>query len=197
LPPVSSLAEPSPVHEEFAAPGMEPRDNGRAPSTIVVHEPFSNPEREEATGQPPLPERRSAISRYVPMAAAAAVALVAIVFVAAHHATPAPPAVTILPPPPVAEPARPVIPASAPKQPLQSWRVIAYTYARHQDAEKKAKSINTRFAGIHAEVFTVGSSHLVSLGAHLTRDEAVALQRKAIGKGLPHDTYIQNFRSEE
>src|SRR5207248_1124071 len=134
-------------------------------------------------------------------AAAVTVAVVAIVFAVAHHATPAPPAVTIVPPP-AAEPAATVIPASVipastPKQPLSSWRVIAYTYARHQDAEKKVRAVNSRVAGIHAEVFAVGSSYLVSLGAHLTREEAVALQRKAIGRGLPRDTYVQNFRSEE
>jgi hypothetical protein len=160
---------------------------------------------EPAPIQPPLLPKRPTITRYVPVAAAAAMALVAIVFVLAHHGTPEPPAVAIVPPP-VGEasraiPARAipahVIPASVPKQPLSSWRVIAYTYARHLDAEKKVQSINTRFAGIHAEVFAVGSSYLVSLGAHLTRDQAAALQRKVIGKGLPRDTYIQNFRSEE
>jgi hypothetical protein len=90
-----------------------------------------------------------------------------------------------------------LFPTSAPKQPLSSWRVIAYAYARQQDAEKKAQSIDARFAGIHAEVFRVGPSYLISLGAHLTREEAAVLQRKAIGKGLPRDTYIQNFRIEE
>lgn len=189
------MAEPSPANHEFAA-GLEPRDNAASPSTILVHEPFSRFVREEATERPTPPNQPSAIARFVPLAAAAAVVLLAIVFVIAHHATPAPPAVAIVPPP-VAEPAARVTPASAPKQPLSSWRVIAYTYSRHEDAEKKAQSINSRFTGIHAEVFAVGSSYLISLGAHMTRDEAAALQRKAIGKGLPRDTYIQNFRSEE
>src|ERR1017187_4464707 len=192
----AAAAEPSPADVEFAVPDVEPRESAPRPPAISVHEPFTTIAGEEPAGEPAPPEEPPIITRYVSLAAVAAVALLAIVFVVAHHATPAPPALAIVPPP-VAEPAARVIPTSAPKQLLPSWRVVAYTYSRHQDAEKKAESINTRFAGIHAEVFRAGSSYLISLGAHLTREEAATLQRKAIGKGLPRDTYIQNFRTDE
>jgi hypothetical protein len=203
-------AASGPAHEEYASTGHEPASAGlerrdtvaRAPA-IMVHEPFSIVGKEEAAAEPPQPTPPqgptppSPISRYVPIGAVALVALLAVIFVIEHHGTQAPPAVAIMPPP-VAEtppPAR-VIPASTPKETNQTWRVIAYTYARNQDAEKKAQFINSRFADLHAEVFKPASrstSYLISLGGRLTREEAAALQRKAIGKGLPRDTYIQNF----
>ena len=194
-----NAAHRSPVSEEFAAPVTELPESAPRPPAIMVHEPFSifgsdGLVSEEPAVEPPPPEEPT-ILRYVPLVAVAAVALLAIVFVIAQHATSAPPAVAILPPP-VAEPAARVIPASAPKPAVPNWRVIAFTYSRYKDAEKKAQSINTKYAGIHAEVYTLGSnpsSYLVSLGAHLTREEATALRRKALGKGLPRDTFIRNF----
>lgn len=155
--------------------------------------------------QRPARKQWPGIARWVPLVAVLAIALVAGVFVLAHRSTPAPPSappiVAVAPSPVVVTPALPQPPkvaaaAPAPRQPFQTWRVIAYTYAHLNDAEKKVQSINTRFAGFHAEVFTLKHSpvpYLVSLGAHLTRDEAAALQKKAIAKGLPPDTFIRNF----
>jgi serine/threonine protein kinase len=170
-----------------------------------VHEPYTSFENENAFHTPPEHGPSFPFAKYVPMVAVAAIALLVIIFVAAHHAAPAPPAVAIVPPPPVVEaPARVipvpqarVVPVNVPKSSSpQNWRVISFTYARMKDAEKKAASINAKYRDIHAEVFTLNSkpqTYLISIGAHLTRDEAASLQRKAIGKGMPHDTFIRNF----
>lgn len=104
-------------------------------------------------------------------------------------------------PPPISDTA----PAPAQKPPSDSvsgpsheyWRVIAYTYARYSAAEQKARAINARWDGAQAEVFRptgVRHSHyLVTLGGHMTRDEAVRFLKIARGKGMPRDTYIQNY----
>jgi len=190
-------AEPLPATGLAPAPPLE---SAVRPPAIVVHEPFSVIGSGESAPEPQRPAE-SPLARYVPLAAAAAVLLLAVLFVVAQHGTPPPPAVAIVPPP-VQEPVKPILPVkAAPAKPAapaapaspQTWRVIAFTYSRYQDAEKKVQSINSRLSGIHAEVFRVGSSYLVSLGAHLTRDAAAALRRTAIGKGLPRDTFIQNY----
>jgi hypothetical protein len=187
---VSESAVELSSESEFRAP--DPAENIQRPA-IVVHEPFSAVTPHEPTEGPP-PED-SIFSRYVSRAAVGLVALLAMLFVIFNRGNQAPPAVAIIPPA-VSEPSGPIVPASAPKPSLQSWRVIAYTYARNADAEKKVQAINNRISGIHAEVFPLGSnptSYLVSLGAHLTRDEATALRRRALAKGMPRDTYIRNF----
>ncbi len=183
-----------PAHDEESASypedaETEPEPAPRPPS-IVVHEPFSIMGSEEPAAVE-APPNEPTFARYVPIAAVALVALLVIVFVIAQRGTPTPPAVAIVPP---AEPAASVIPA-APNA-LQSWRVIAYTFARYEDAEKRAQSINTRTPDIHAEVFTLGSSppsYLISLGGRMTREDAAALRKRALAKGLPRDTFIRNF----
>jgi len=136
------------------------------------------------------------------------------------HSKPVPQSVAIAPPPapvvaalpstvsdkpsPVKPPARPAAapvraskPAATTASSPANWRVIAYTYSRLQDAEKKAQHINTKYAGLQAEVFKPESrkqtAYLVALGGHMTREEAQAFQRKAVGRGMPRDTYIQNY----
>jgi hypothetical protein len=81
--------------------------------------------------------------------------------------------------------------------PREGWRVVAYTYPRYADAQRKAKSINRRWPGGRAAVFSPNGlnqpPHLVALGGPMTRDQAVRLLKVARGKGLPRDTYIQNY----
>ncbi len=78
-----------------------------------------------------------------------------------------------------------------------NWRVVAYTYNRYADAEKKVKTLNARWSGFHAEVFAPHGRgqgpYFVALGGRMTRDEAHSFQRRAISKGLPRDTFIRNF----
>ena len=75
--------------------------------------------------------------------------------------------------------------------------MVAYTYSRYPDAQRKAQTINRRWPGAKAVVFSpYGSNrppHLVALGGLMTRDQAVRLLKIARGKGLPRDVYIQNY----
>jgi eukaryotic-like serine/threonine-protein kinase len=81
--------------------------------------------------------------------------------------------------------------------PDRVWRVVAYTYSGYKPAEKKARHINGRWPGFHAEVFTPRGSgrppYLVALGGRMTRGEAAALQRSARAHGLPRDVFIRNY----
>jgi hypothetical protein len=75
--------------------------------------------------------------------------------------------------------------------------VIAYTYSHLKDAEHKAQTINQKMPGFHAEVFTPKGRNqppfFVALGGRMTRSDAAALQRRAMGRGLPRDTFIRNY----
>ena len=116
-----------------------------------------------------------------------------------------PAADTTLPPsePRPAEATR-TVPAPEPASPgdtaprhREAWRVIAYTYSRYADAQRKAQAINRRWPAAKAAVFSPNGSsrlpHYVALGGLMNRDEAVRLLKIARGKGLPRDTYIQNY----
>ncbi len=76
------------------------------------------------------------------------------------------------------------------------WRVILYTYNRSADAERKAKGINARHSGLHAEVFSPSGSsgpYLVTTEGQPSRQEALQARRRAVGAGMPRDAYIQNY----
>jgi hypothetical protein len=76
------------------------------------------------------------------------------------------------------------------------WRVIAYTYTSRAAAEKKARAINGKWPDLLTEVFVPGGAnglYLVALGGRMTREEALNLQRRAQGKGIPRDSYVQNY----
>ena len=87
-------------------------------------------------------------------------------------------------------------PSPLPPAGKEMWRVIAFTYRSKEAAAKKAQELNRKVPGIEAAVFSPSDRvgyYLVSVGGRLTREEAVALQRSARGKGLPRDLYIQNY----
>ncbi len=94
------------------------------------------------------------------------------------------------------------VPASRPAQPALAveggnWRVIAYTFNRQKDAQRKANDLNRRHSRFKAEVFSPSgksSVYLVSLGGTMSREEAMRLKQRAISSGMPRDTYAQNFR---
>jgi eukaryotic-like serine/threonine-protein kinase len=76
------------------------------------------------------------------------------------------------------------------------WRVIAYTYASRTAAENKARSVNEKWPELHAAVFAPRQRtgfYLVSLGGRMTKDDALRLQKRARGDGLPRDTFVQNY----
>jgi hypothetical protein len=95
---------------------------------------------------------------------------------------------------PAAEPAP--SPAEAPHS-REVWRVVAYSYSRYADAQRKAKTVSRRWPGSKAAVFSPNGSnrppHLVALGGVMTRDQALRLLKAARGKGLPRDAYIRSY----
>lgn len=76
------------------------------------------------------------------------------------------------------------------------WRVVAFTYNRQDQAQKKASSLTQQYPTLTPAVFspTGRAPWLVTIGGTLERDQAYALARKARGLGLPRDTYAQNYK---
>lgn len=77
------------------------------------------------------------------------------------------------------------------------WRVIVYTFNREADAEKKVKSLNAKHPHLEAQVFTPTANsgpYLVTVGGKMTRENAARFRSKAVSMGLPHDSYIQNYK---
>lgn len=79
-------------------------------------------------------------------------------------------------------------------KPHGQWRVIAYTYNREKDAQKKQSTLSRKRPGLQAEVFTPNgrAPYLVTVGGWMSQDEAFALAKRARGEGLPRDTYATN-----
>lgn len=85
------------------------------------------------------------------------------------------------------------LPASADSR--AGWRVIAFTYNRTTDAEKKVSEIAQNHPELQPAVFTP-SGHapfLVSIGGVMDRDAAYALARRSRSLRLPRDMYAQNY----
>lgn len=96
-------------------------------------------------------------------------------------------------PPPSAQP-QPA-PNNSPAGARTQWRVIAYTYNREDQAQKKSATIAHKHSELHPEVFTPSghAPYLVAIGGTMSRDEAFALAKKVRRQGLPRDTYAQNY----
>jgi hypothetical protein len=77
----------------------------------------------------------------------------------------------------------------------REWRVVAYTFNRQDQAQKRAEALNQKFASLHPQVFspTGRAPFLVTLGDPLPLDQAKALRDHARSSGLPRDTYMQNY----
>ena len=77
------------------------------------------------------------------------------------------------------------------------WRVVAFTYNHEDQAQAKAARVREQHPELRPEVFTPsgGAPYLVTIGGAMGRDDAYALARKAREKGLPRDSYAQNYRS--
>lgn len=76
-----------------------------------------------------------------------------------------------------------------------TWRVVAFTYNRKDQAQKKASSLASQHPELSPAVFSPNGKApwLVTIGGTLQRDEAYALAHKARSLGLPRDTYAQNY----
>jgi hypothetical protein len=70
------------------------------------------------------------------------------------------------------------------------WRVVAYTYRHEAQAEQKAQSLAQRYPRLSPGIFTLhgGAPYLVTLGGVMSKADADAMRRKAVGMGLPRDT---------
>lgn len=75
------------------------------------------------------------------------------------------------------------------------WRVVAFTYNRQDQAQKKASTLAQQYPTLSPAVFSPSgrAPWLVTIGGTLERDQAYALARKARSLGLPRDTYAQNY----
>jgi len=76
------------------------------------------------------------------------------------------------------------------------WRTVLYTYNRQSLADEKAKALNEQYADLHADVFSPSgrAPYLVCAGGRMSREDAVQMRKRVIGLGMPHDSYIQNFK---
>ena len=149
--------------------------------TTVLPEPPTPPKQAPATPPRPFP-------KWIFVATPVFLIVLILLF---RGITPKPQPVAP-PPAPVAQP--PVAPKPAPQQ---NWRVIAYTYSRRAEAEKKAQSINREWSGAQAEVFAPSAAksgtYLVVLGGPMSRDESFRFLKVAREKGMPRATYIRSY----
>ena len=74
------------------------------------------------------------------------------------------------------------------------WRVVVFTYAHQNDAEKKVREINRKNPQLNAGVYQQeGKPFMVTLGSGGAHDEALQIRKQAIKSGLPRDSYVLNF----
>ncbi len=77
------------------------------------------------------------------------------------------------------------------------WRVVTYTYDSSADAESRANAINKRHSDLKAGVFAPNGNagpYLVVIGGEMSRESALTLRQRALRLGLPHDSYVQNYK---
>jgi hypothetical protein len=82
--------------------------------------------------------------------------------------------------------------------PGKQWRVVAFTYNRADQAQKKVDTIAQKHADLRPEVFTPSgrAPYLVTVGGVMSRDQAFAFAQRARKQGLPRDTYAQNYEGK-
>ena len=80
----------------------------------------------------------------------------------------------------------------------KQWRVVAFTYNRADQAQKKADTIAQKHGDLRPEVFTPTgrAPYLVTVGGVMSRDQAFAFAQRARKQGLPRDTYAQNYEGK-
>lgn len=77
-----------------------------------------------------------------------------------------------------------------------SWRVVAFTYNREDQARHKAEQIAARHAALRPEAWSPSGRGpwLVSLGGWMDQREAEGTVSRAKRDGLPRDTFARNYR---
>ncbi|HXO29550.1 MAG TPA: hypothetical protein VOA80_19525 [Thermoanaerobaculia bacterium] len=84
-------------------------------------------------------------------------------------------------------------------RPNETWFVISASHLTREAAQKHADSINAARKGFQADVyrrFGDNKYYEVVIGAGLTKADALLLQQRAIGAGLPKDTYLWTLPGE-
>lgn len=112
-------------------------------------------------------------------------------------ATKAPANPTVVVERPAAAPAKraATAPAAATAEAGVDWRVIAYTYIRREDAERKAAELAKQYPDLRPTAFSPRAGRwLVSLGGVMSRTDAIALRARALSLGFPGDTYARNYK---
>ena len=159
---------------------------------------------------PPPPSQRSHLQLYSIVAAMIVITAIVLLFRSGQSPPPAAPVQPTVNQPPVTP--APVAPlAAAPATPEQSesrqtrtspakpsgtWYVVSATYTRKADAERRARSITSKWPRFKADIYSPPGDeerpyYLVILGSNLSQQAAVEIQQRAIAAGLPGDTYIQ------
>ncbi|HWE85953.1 MAG TPA: hypothetical protein VG267_13485 [Terracidiphilus sp.] len=110
-------------------------------------------------------------------------------------ATPDPPLPTPSPAPPRSASSLPAPASSAVTPGRAQWRVVAFTYNRQDQAQKKASTLAQKHPDLQPQVFSPNgrAPWLVTIGGAQQRDAAYALARRARSLGLPRDSYAQNY----
>ncbi|HZZ39618.1 MAG TPA: SPOR domain-containing protein [Acidobacteriaceae bacterium] len=92
-------------------------------------------------------------------------------------------------------PAKAAAGVAATSQAGAGWRVIAYTYVRREDAEKKAAELARRYPELRPTAYSPREGrYLVSLGGVMSRSDAITLRARALTMGFPGDTYARNYK---
>lgn len=84
-------------------------------------------------------------------------------------------------------------------RPRRVWFVIAGSHPKVEEAQKQAEQIRSVTRDFTPEVYAPyldSKYYAVVIGANLTLIEARQLQKKAIEKGLPADTYLWTFPNQ-
>jgi len=95
---------------------------------------------------------------------------------------------------PVATVVKPTATVSAPN-PNASWRVVAFTYNREPQAQAKASHLAREHRDLQFAVFTPNghAPWLVTVNGEMSREQALSLQNRLRGRGLPRDLYARNY----
>jgi len=191
-----AASEPTPIQPE-PLPTVSPQ-------IIEPHhaEPHrSQPDRTYIPVEEPRPSSRR------PIATIAALLLIVLCYFLwhlTHHPSTSEQAVAPAPiaqPQPTPQPTAPVAmkpmaTASAPPaNPNLSWRVVAFTYNHEGQAQAKADHLSHDHPNLHFSIFAPNghAPWLVTVGGEMTRDQALSLQQKLRGRGLPRDLYARNY----
>lgn len=103
------------------------------------------------------------------------------------------------PTPPPAAPLQASPSTPAPAAVSAQWQVIAYSFRREAQAQKKADRIARRHSALHPEVLHPGASsrYLVTVGGPMNREQAEALAKELRHQGFPRTTYAQQNAAPE